>query len=160
MTIQKKISHWEAYINNTEINDKKSYQIKKNIISFNKKPLISILMPVYNVDSKYLSKALESIESQLYENWELCIVDDHSTNRDTISLLNSINNKNIKIKRLSENGHICKATNEAAKMATGEYYVFMDNDDELTIDALYEIVKAINDNDEIDIIYSDEDKID
>ncbi len=132
--------------------------IKDEIKNFNKKPLISIIMPVYNVDKKWLDLAIKSIESQWYENWELCIVDDKSTNIETISYLKSISNSKIKIKYLDENINISGASNEALKFTNGEYITLMDNDDEMTSNALYEIIKAINETG-AEFIYSDEDSI-
>ena len=134
-------------------------QIQEEISNFSKKPLISIITPVYNVDPKWLDLAIKSVEAQWYDNWELCIVDDKSTNEDTINYLKSINNPKIKVKFLEENGNISKASNEAVKLSSGEYLSLLDNDDELTPDALYEMVKAINKTNS-DFLYSDEDFID
>jgi GT2 family glycosyltransferase len=130
--------------------------IKKEIENFNKRPLISIIMPVYNIDPKWLDKAIKSIEEQWYMNWELCIADDKSTNSKTIEYLKSIKNSKIKIKFLDKNLNISGASNAALELATGEYISLMDNDDEITPDALYEIVKVINET-SADFIYSDED---
>ncbi len=135
-----------------------SDEIVNEMRAFKSKPLISIIMPVYNVDSKWLKLAIDSVENQWYENWELCIVDDKSTNTKTIEYLKSIQNEKIKIKFLEQNLNISGASNEALKMAGGEYIALMDNDDELTPDALYEVVKAINEHN-AEFIYSDEDKI-
>ena len=132
--------------------------IKGDINGFAKMPLISIIMPVYNVDPKWLNLAIKSIENQWYENWELCIVDDKSTNQETINYLKSLINPRIKIKYLKNNLNISGASNEALGLATGEFIALMDNDDELTQDALYEVVKCINEND-AEFIYSDEDKL-
>ena len=134
-------------------------QIQEEISNFNKKPLISIITPVYNVDPKWLDLAIKSVEAQWYDNWELCIADDKSTNEETINYLKSINNPKIKVKFLEENGNISKASNEAVKLSSGEYLSLLDNDDELTPNALYEMVKAINKTDS-DFLYSDEDFID
>jgi len=121
-------------------------------------PLISIVMPVYNVDPKWLRLAIESIENQWYDNWELCIVDDKSPNMDTVDYLKNLTNPKIKVTFLEKNLNISGATNAALEMATGEYIALMDNDDEITPDALYEIVKVINEKD-AEFIYSDEDFI-
>ena len=133
--------------------------IKQEINSFKSKPLISIITPVYNVDPKWLDLAIKSVEAQWYDNWELCIADDKSTNQETIEYLKGLDNPKIKVKFLEENGNISKASNEAIKIASGEYLSLLDNDDELTPDALYEMVKAIN-NTDADFLYSDEDFID
>lgn len=135
-----------------------SQEIKKEIEHFSSKPLISIIMPVYNVDPKWLDLAIKSIENQWYDNWELCICDDKSTNTDTVHYLQQLKNNKIKIKFSEQNGNISVASNEALKMASGTYIALMDNDDEITVDALYEVVKAINEN-KAEFIYSDEDKL-
>ena len=133
-------------------------RVKSSQAGLDKKPLISLVMPVFNVDPQWLQAAVESVESQLYENWELCIVDDASSREETISYLKTIRHPRIRIRYLDNNRNISGATNEAIRFARGEYLAFMDNDDELTPDALYEMVKAINETD-ADLIYSDEDFI-
>ena len=135
-----------------------SEEIQKKLNVFHTKPLISIIMPVYNVDIKWLDLAINSIENQWYENWELCIADDKSTNQETLDYLENIRNPKIKVKFLNENLNISGASNAALSLAQGEYIALMDNDDEITPDALYEIVKTINET-EADFIYSDEDFI-
>jgi glycosyltransferase involved in cell wall biosynthesis len=130
----------------------------KKINAFAKNPLISVIMPVYNVDPILLEAAIKSVEDQYYTNWELCITDDCSTRQETVEVLKKINNPKIKIVFSKENGNISKASNEALRIATGEYVALLDNDDVLTNDALFEIVNSINEKDP-DIIYSDEDKI-
>ncbi|WP_159722055.1 glycosyltransferase family 2 protein [Enterococcus sp. CSURQ0835] len=136
--------------------------IQKEIASFTYQPLISILMPSYNVDEKWLSKCIESVQHQFYENWELCIADDHSTDPKVKPLLEKFQQADPRIKVVfrPENGHISKATNSALAIATGEFVALLDNDDELAPIALYEVVKCLNQNPELDLIYSDEDKID
>ena len=134
-------------------------QIEEEINNFSKKPLISIIMPVYNVDPKWLDLAIFSVKNQWYPNWELCIVDDKSTNKETINYLKKIKHPQIKVKFSKINGNISKASNEAAKMAKGEYLALLDNDDEITPNALYEVVKVINKTD-ADFIYTDESFID
>jgi len=112
-------------------------------------------MPVYNVDSQYLAKAVNSVIKQTYSNWELCIADDGSTNKETLTYLKNIKNKKIKIKFLEKNSGISHASNEALSLTTGEYIVLLDNDDELTKDALQENYQVILEK-KSDIIYSDE----
>ena len=135
-----------------------SNEIKYEISGFIKKPLISIIMPIYNVEPKWLDLAIKSIEGQWYENWELCIADDKSSNKKTIQFLKAINSPKIKVTFLKENGNISVASNAALSITSGEYIALMDNDDELTLDALYEVVSAINEHN-AEFIYSDEDKL-
>ncbi|MGF7049239.1 GT2 family glycosyltransferase/uncharacterized protein YneF (UPF0154 family) [Paenibacillus sp. DS2015] len=134
-------------------------QIKSEIAELAYKPLVSIVMPVYNVDPIWLKLAIKSVEEQIYESWELCIVDDCSTSEHTRSFLRKIDNPKIILKMLETNQGISGATNEAVSLANGEYIALLDNDDEITKDAIFEVVKAINESD-ADILYSDEDKID
>ena len=124
------------------------------------KPLISVLIPVYNVEKKYLEECIESVLAQKYDNFEICIVDDASTNKETLSTLKKYEkNPKIKINYRKKNGHISRATNDALKMAKGDFVALMDNDDLMTENALYEVVKVLNTDKKIDFIYSDEDKI-
>jgi len=132
--------------------------LQKELKNFKKRPLISIIMPVYNVAPKWLDLAIKSIETQWYDNWELCIADDKSPNKDTIEYLNNLTNPKIKVKFLEKNLNISGASNAALEIATGDYIALMDNDDEITPDALYEMVKAINEKG-AEFIYSDEDFI-
>ena len=133
----------------------------KNLDQYKYQPKISILMPVYKIKTVLLKKAIESVQSQVYKNWELCIVDDFSENSEIQSVLKDYAKKDyrIKVNFLEENLGISGATNEALKMASGEYVGFLDNDDELTPDALYEVVQALQET-KWDMVYSDEDKID
>jgi len=126
-------------------------------------PKISILIPVYNIDSKLLTECLDSVLDQSYKNFEICIADDCSTKKETIQTLKKYEEKypnQIKVIYRKKNGHISEASNTALEIATGEFVGLLDNDDILAKDALYEVVKVLNKNKKIDMIYSDEDKID
>ncbi len=122
------------------------------------KPKISIVMPVFNADRGWLEAAIESVKRQLYGNWELCIVDDCSTREETLDCLRRIHDPRVHLRFLDRNKNISGATNDAIAMACGDYIAFMDNDDELSEDALYEMVLAIDAHDP-DVLYSDEDFI-
>ncbi len=124
------------------------------------KPKISILVPVYNTDAMLLKKCIHSVLYQAYPHWELCLVDDGSNVEHIHRLLEEFTkiDKRIKTKILNENKGISEASNVAASMATGDYIGFLDHDDELALNALYEIVCAINNGDP-DVIYSDEDLV-
>lgn len=124
------------------------------------RPLFSVLIPVYNVKGKYLRECLDSVLKQEYDNYEICVVDDASTSRETLGVLKEYEgNEKIKIKYRKQNGHISRATNDALAMASGEYIVLMDNDDLLSENALYEVAKVLDNDKKIDMVYSDEDKI-
>ncbi|WP_313655555.1 glycosyltransferase, partial [Planktothrix agardhii] len=125
-------------------------------------PKISVVMPVYNPPIEFLEKAIQSVINQVYTNWELCIADDCSTNTQVIELLTEYAAKDARIKVYlrTENGNISVATNSAASQATGEFIAFLDNDDELTPDALGEMALYLIQYPETDFLYSDDDKID
>jgi len=125
-------------------------------------PLISIAMPVYNVDAGWLQAAVDSVRRQFYPHWQLCIADDASTQAETVRALRDIErlgDARIKIRRLRENLGIAGASNAALELATGDYVGLLDNDDMLTRDALLEMALRI-DAEQPDLLYSDEDKLD
>lgn len=128
---------------------------------FNYNPLISIVIPVYNIQKDILEECLDSILKQIYTNFEICIADDCSTNKETIETLKEYEQKDPRIKVVyrKENGHISKATNSAIEIANGEFIAFMDDDDVIPENALYEFAKVLNQNPKLDLIYTDEDKI-
>lgn len=156
--------NYEKKIIDYKINNTEAYnleQIKSDISSFKILPKISFILPVYNTKAELLTIALNSICNQIYTNWELCIVDDYSTRQEVRKVLNEYRkDKKIKIKFLSKNVGISASSNEAIKMANGEFISLMDHDDELTSDALYWIVKKINETSDADILYTDECKVD
>ncbi|MEE4175662.1 MAG: glycosyltransferase family 2 protein [Xanthomonadales bacterium] len=120
---------------------------------------VSILMPVYNVEPRWLQSAIDSVKNQWYPHWQLCIADDCSTREDTVALLRSLDDPQIVVTRLDENRNISGASNEALKSADGEFIALLDHDDELTPDALFRVMQAINEQG-FDFVFSDEDKID
>jgi GT2 family glycosyltransferase len=136
--------------------------MQEAINGFVRKPKISVIVPVYNVDPKWLNKCIESVISQVYETWELCLHDDASTDVRTVECLRgwSVRDDRIRVSFGEKNLHISGASNEALKLATGEFVALLDNDDELSSDALFEVVKCVNEHPEADVIYSDEDMLD
>lgn len=136
--------------------------IREELSKLAYKPTISIIVPVYNVPPEYLRQCVESVRSQTYPFWELCLCDDASPNQETVSTLESYRGTDarIKIRRLDSNRGISGASNAAAEFATGEFLALLDNDDTLAAHALMEIAKALNSNKLLDCIYSDENKID
>nr|WP_246732888.1 glycosyltransferase family 2 protein [Methylobacterium sp. BTF04] len=125
-------------------------------------PLISVLMPVHDPAPRVLEAALRSVRAQLYPHWELCIVDDASTDPAIPRLLarHAATESRIRVIRRPQNGHIARATNDALALATGSHVAFLDHDDELAESALYHVAVAIRTDPELVLIYSDEDKID
>jgi GT2 family glycosyltransferase len=126
------------------------------------KPLISIIMPVYETPEVYLRRCIESVRAQSYPNWELCIADDCSRQPHVRRVLQEYERTDTRIRVVyrAENGHISRASNSALEIAQGEFVALLDHDDELPKDALYFVVEAINKHPSAKILYSDEDKID
>ena len=133
---------------------------KSEVVSLTYRPLISVLIPVYNVEGEYLRECIESVLAQTYDNYEVCLVDDASTNKGTLAVLREYEKKEkIKIRHRKSNGHIAQASNDALEMAEGEFVALLDDDDLLACDALYEVVRVLNEDRKLDLVYSDEDKI-
>jgi len=122
---------------------------------------ISIIAPVYNVDEIFLKRCIRSVLYQIYDNWELCLIDDGSTKAHIKPILEKYakDDPRIKVKFLKENQGVSAALNEGASLATGEYLTFMDHDDEMKNNALYEVFDVIHKHCP-DVIYSDESIID
>ncbi len=147
---------------------KKNYPNKEELIKqkklqkkFKYRPRISIITPTYNTPEKFLRECIESAIKQTYDNWELCIADDNSTDLNVKNIIDEYSKKDKRIKYVfrKNNGHICAASNSALKIASGEYVALLDHDDLLLPNSLYEVVSAINRNPKVDFIYSDEDKL-
>jgi glycosyltransferase involved in cell wall biosynthesis len=137
-------------------------KIREQIAQFHYSPLISILLPVYNSNLKWLRRAISSVKTQLYSRWELCIVDDASTERKVWPFLQKCarRDRRIKVMRRTENGHISAASNDALRLASGDFVALLDHDDELAGTALYFVALALNKNPDLQLLYSDEDKLD
>ncbi len=152
--------HWVELHDTLTAVDRRA--IKARITRLAYKPLISVLMPVYETPLPLLRKAIESVEAQLYEHWELCIADDASPDPDVFALLQSFSDADprIKVVRRDRNGHIAAASNSALSLAAGEFIALLDHDDLLAEQALFEVVVSLNNNSKLDLLYSDEDHID
>jgi GT2 family glycosyltransferase len=122
-------------------------------------PLISVLMPVYDVDEVWLRRAVESVLGQLYARWELCVADDCSTRPHVRRVLEeyAAGDSRVRVIFREENGHISRASNTALGMARGEFVALLDHDDELAEHALYAVAGELNAHPHADLIYSDED---
>ena len=126
------------------------------------RPTISIVMATYNSNERYLRAAIESVRAQIYPHWELCIADDASTDAGVRRVLAEYAalDARIAVVERAVNGHISHASNSALDLASGDFVAFLDHDDVLSPDALFEIASVIDRHPDADMIYSDEDKID
>ena len=128
---------------------------------FDYQPKISIVIPLYKTPEKYLHQLVESIKAQTYPNWELCLSDGSGADsplRKTLEALEK-SDERIKVIRNEKPLRIAENTNAGMEAATGDYIAFADHDDELTPHALFQCVKAVNENRDIRLLYSDEDKM-
>jgi glycosyltransferase involved in cell wall biosynthesis len=162
--LQKRIGMYDygAYEEWIEKNEKyDELRIRKEIEELRYKPKISIITPVFNPQKKVFVEMLESIVKQTYYNWELCLADASSVSyvREIVESYVSNYKTKIKVKYLKTNQGISGNSNEALSMADGEYVALLDHDDTLAPFALFEVVKCINKNPEVDFIYSDRDII-
>ena len=132
-------------------NDKLSYE-----------PLFSIVIPLYKTNHDFLQELLASVQNQTYGNWELCLADGSGAEDNLQEFIKEYRCKDNRIKYLllEENLGIAGNTNAALTMATGDYMVLADHDDLIALDALYECARAINEDKNIDVLYTDEDKVD
>jgi glycosyltransferase involved in cell wall biosynthesis len=119
-------------------------------------------MPVYNTDPRWLNIAIQSVQSQLYPNWELCLSDDASTLDRVRDVLRGFGRQDprIRISLRESNGNISANSNSALALASGQFIALMDADDALPEHALYWVAKEIIAHPDADLLYSDEDKID
>ena len=129
--------------------------------TFGSRPLISIITPVFDTPVQWLAEAVNSVLAQAYENWELLLVDDGSTDADLLRGLPRLaaRDRRIVLRALPKHGGISAASNHGLAAARGEWVAFLDHDDILEPDALFQNVRLLQENPDLDLIYSDEDKI-
>lgn len=153
-------SDYQRWIRDFEIPDGKLMDLKLSGIQ--RRPLISIVMPVYNTVAAELKEAIESVLAQSYPSWELCISDDASSEAHVREIVSRFSAEDNRIKSVfrSERGGISQNSNSALGLASGEYVCFLDHDDTLARHALAHICEALDRNPGAELIYSDEDKMD
>lgn len=135
--------------------------IRKQITQMVNPPIISLIVPVYNVPEKYLRLMIDSVLRQLYPHWELCLVDDCSPSPHIRRVLEEYARRDprIKVKFQEKNGGISAASNAAIALATGSYLGLLDHDDEIPEHALFSVAREIVADPTLDMLYSDEDKL-
>ncbi|MGB3394197.1 MAG: glycosyltransferase [Stenotrophomonas sp.] len=136
--------------------------VTDRVAALPRRPPLSVVMPVYEAPERWLRRALDSVIEQHYPAWELCISDDASPSPHVRKILDEYQRREPRIKVVyrQKNGHISESSNAALEVATGEYMVLLDHDDELHPEALLLVAEAICREPEARLIYSDEDKID
>jgi len=135
--------------------------MRHEVRAFASQPLVSILTPVFDTPVLWLREAVESVLAQVYENWELLLIDDGSTDADLLRALPGVARRDprIRLVRLQSHQGISAALNRGLDLANGEWITFLDHDDLLEPDALFQNVKQLQENAGLDLIYSDEDKL-
>lgn len=136
-------------------------RMREEARKFASRPLITLITPVFETPVQWLEEAIESVLAQVYENWELVLVDDGSKNNELLGLLSRLpaRDQRIVVSRLEKHGGISAASNHGLALARGEWVAFFDHDDVLEPDALFQNVSVIQNDPCVDLIYSDEDKL-
>ncbi len=152
------LSNYELWRKNHVVTKKELAAQKEQV--FDEMPKISIVIPLYNTPLNFLKELVDSFLAQSYSNWQLCLADG-STNPEAENYIKTAYGyeKRITYTHLSVNAGISENTNEAIRLAQGDFVMFSDHDDFVEPDALYEIVKEINRDPETDAVYTDEDKV-
>jgi len=153
---------YQIWLKNSQLTDEIVRKMREGIAGFRYTPKISLLMPVSNTDGQWLEKAIGSLIRQVYPNWELCVAVDGSETKHVGKILEGCQRKDISLKvaNLEVSAGIANALNAGLSLAIGEFVGFLYPDDELSLDALYEVVKVLNEDSRIDHIYTDEDQKD
>ena len=135
--------------------DKEEEEFERSV-NFTNRYKFSIIVPAYETGARRIKEMIFSVLSQTYDNSELCIADASNTD-EVENAVKSMNSDKIKYVRLKENKGISENTNEALKLATGEYVVFLDHDDILTKNALFEVMNVFETApvNQIKLVYSD-----
>lgn len=151
--------HWLAHVE--PAHEVSAYHINDWLAMLAAPLRLSVLMPAYNTPEAWLREAVESLLRQSYPFWELCVVDDASTQPQVRRVLEWYAAKDRRVKPVfrSDNGHIAAASNSALEQATGDYIVLMDHDDLLSPNALYYLAKELSEHPGTQLVYSDEDKL-
>lgn len=149
-------TNYQQWIQQNEPNRKQLEEQRKH--KFNIKPKISVIIPLYNTPKKFFDELVKNMQNQTYANWELCLAD--GTPDKPISFIKKyLKDERIKYKYIGKNKGISGNTNEALTLVTGDYIGLLDHDDLLPVFSLYEVVKAINENPDVEFLYTDEDKL-
>ena len=136
-------------------------RMRQEALAFVYQPLVSIITPVFNTPVRWLRECIESVLTQTYENWELILIDDHSTDPETLRCLTELaaSDSRIILAKDEKRRGISAASNRGLALAKGDWVAFLDHDDLLEPDALFQNVKWLQDHPDADLIYSDEDKL-
>jgi GT2 family glycosyltransferase len=152
---------YEAWLDVNRWNARRAAILAGRLAALTEPPRLSVVMPVYNPAPEFLEAAIGSVAAQAYERWELCLVDDASTDPAVSETLRRWADRDPRIRVIARetNGGVSRATNSGVEAARGEFVAFLDQDDELAPDALGEIALHLGAHPDTDLVYSDDDKI-
>jgi GT2 family glycosyltransferase len=154
-------TEYQAWLQRHRVSPERAARMREEAGQFPIQPLVSLITPVFNTPVAWLGEAIDSVLAQIYANWELLLVDDASTDAETLAALPHLmaRDSRIRFARRKTSGGISAASNEALELARGEWIGLLDHDDFLEPDALFQVVKLLQAHPDADLIYSDEDKL-
>jgi SAM-dependent methyltransferase len=152
---------YELWVERHRLTAQNVAAMKAELETFAYTPVISIVTPVYNTDAAWLRRAVESVREQIYPHWELCLVNDGSSRPHVREILDEYVaiEPRVWVEHLPRNHGIAGASSHGLGLATGEFVALLDHDDELPPEALFEVAKRLNEDRDLDLIYTDEDKL-
>ena len=156
--LNKRYNRW---INQITPDDAELEVQKKKLTDYKVKPLISVLVPLYETDEGFLGELIQSVKKQSYSNWEICFSDGSRNPSRLKSIVGEYIKQDDRIKYIAEKEGplgISTNTNQAYSISSGEFIVLGDHDDLFAPDAFFQIIRELNSGDNIDVLYSDEDK--
>ena len=154
-------AQYRVWLQRNRPTDRDFERMQTELATFTFSPTISVVTPVYNTDEVWLRKAIESMVAQVYPHWELCLVNDASSEPHVKPILDEYAGADprVKVKHLEQNEGIAGASAHGVGISTGEFVGLLDHDDELPPGALFEVAKRLNEDPDLDLVYSDEDKL-
>ena len=154
-------SEYQRWFEQHRASTKELKQMRDEARVFGSRPLISVITPVFDTPVKHLEETVESVLAQAYDNWELVLVDDGSTAIELLRILPRVaaSDERIVLASLGKHGGISAASNHGLALARGEWLTFLDHDDVLEPDSLFQVVKLLQSHPDADLIYTDEDKL-
>ncbi len=154
-------NEYERWLERHRVNAAEAAQLRETSRAFSSRPVVSVITPVFNTPARWLEEAVDSVRAQAYENWELMLIDDGSTEEETLRTLAQLEGTDARIRllRLEQTRGISAASNLGIAQATGEWIGLLDHDDLLEPDAIYYTAKLLQEHPDADLIYSDEDKL-
>jgi GT2 family glycosyltransferase len=154
-------SEYQKWFEQRRASTRELKQMRDQARAFGSRPLISVITPVFDTPVQHLEEAVGSVLAQAYDNWELVLVDDGSTAIELLRMLPRVaaSDERIVLASLGKHGGISAASNHGLALARGEWLTFLDHDDVLEPDSLFQVVKLLQSHPDADLIYTDEDKL-